>query len=235
MAFFLFIPAFFMSLVAAFADTGSSGEALDISAVRTVVVSGDASDIRITTKAGEPYRAQTQGRRGGWFSSWYSSWFFNSCLDRSRMHVDGTTLRVEVMQTSWTDLSDCTLEVSANVPPGSAIRVDQQAVRAWFEGDFASLGISSKAADISLEGHASTVDILGAAVRAQLHYDGIRRDERIDIAAQSLEAELGFGRDVPVDYTVTAKASYVDSPGPSVPGAKPQVTIRGDYVHARLR
>ena len=235
MTFFLFIPAFFMTLVAAFADSGSSGEALDVSAVRTIVVSGDASDIRITTKADEPYRAETSARREGWFSSWYSSWFFDGCRDRSHMQVDGTTLRVEVMKTSWTDLSDCTPEVLANVPPGSAVRVDQQAVKARFQGDFASLGVSSKAADIAFEGHASTIDILGAAVRARLNYDAIRRDERIDIAVQSLEAELGFGKDVPVDYTVTAKASYVDSPAPSVPGAKPQVTITGDYVHARIR
>jgi hypothetical protein len=224
-----------MTLVAAFADTGSPGEVLDISAVRTIVVSGDASDIRITTKPGEPYRAETRGRRGGWFSSWYSSWLFDSCRDRSQMHIAGTTLRVEVTQTSWMDLSDCTPVVFANVPSGSAVRVDQQTVKARFEGDFARLGISSKAADIALEGHASTVDILGAAVRARLNYDAIRRDERIDITAQSLEAELGFGRDVPVEYTVTAKAALVDSPSPSVSGARPLVTIKGDYVHARIR
>jgi hypothetical protein len=224
-----------MMLVPALADSGSPGTTLDISAVRTIVVSGDASDTTITARAGEPYRVETRWRRGGWFSSWYSSWFFNGCRDRSQIHVDGSTLRVEVMQISWMDLSDCTPEVLANVPPGSAIRVDQKAVKVRFEGEFASLGISSKAADIALDGHASTIDILGAAVRARLNFDPIRRDERIDIAAQSLEAELGFGGDVAVDYTVTAKASYVDSPRPSVPGAKPQVTIRGDYVHVRLR
>ncbi len=30
------------------------------------------------------------------------------------------------MQTSWTDLSDCGREVSANLVPGTIVRIDQQ-------------------------------------------------------------------------------------------------------------
>jgi hypothetical protein len=39
-----------------------------------------------------------------------------------------------------------------------------------------------------------------------LSYHTVRRDETIAIAAQSLDADLGFGKGMPVDYTVTAKA-----------------------------
>ncbi|KQV66136.1 hypothetical protein [Rhizobium sp. Root1220] len=235
MTLILFIPAFLMTLVSAFADAPTPVKALDIAAVRTIVITGDASDVNISANAGEPYRAATNARRDGWFASWYSSWFFSSCRDRSRMRIDGTTLRVEVMRTPLLDLSDCTPEVSANALPGVAIRIDQQAVRAQLSGNFDSVGISGKAADVTLDGHASAVDILGAAVRVRLSYDQVKRDETVDIAAQSLDADLGFGNDVPVDYTVTAKASYVDSLAPSMPGAKPLVTIRGDYVRARIR
>ena len=235
MTLILFIPAFILTLASAFADVRATGEALDISSVRSVVISGDASDIMLTADGAGPYRAITSARRGGWFSSWYSSWFFNGCRDRSAMRIDGAVLKIQVMQTSWTDLSDCTPEVSANLAPGTIVRIDQQAVRAQLDGDFASVAIASKAADITFDGHATGIDILGTAVRAQLRYDTIRQDETVSITAQSLQADLNFGSGVPLDYSVIAKASYVDSLEPSVPGAKPRVSIKGDYVHARIR
>ncbi len=235
MTIILSIPLFFMTLLSSFADVKPIGEAFDISSIRTIVITGDASSIKITTKSDEPYRATTSGRRSGWFSSWYSSWFFNVCKDESSVQIDGATLTIDVAMSAWSDIADCSPEVSANVPPGSAVRIEQQAFMAKLKGDFASLGTSGNAADITLDGHASTVDISGAAVRANLTYDAVRRDEKIEIAAQSLDADLGFGKDVPVDYTVTAKASYIDSLVPSVPGARPLVNIRGDYVRARIR
>ncbi|TCU15732.1 hypothetical protein [Rhizobium sullae] len=235
MSIILSIPLFFMMLVSSFADVRPVGETFDISSIRTIVITGDASSIKITTKSDEPYRTGTSGRRSGWFSSWYSNWFFNICKDESRVELEGATLTIDVMMSAWSDIADCSPEVSANIPPGSAVRIEQQAFMAKLSGDFASLGTSGKAADITLDGHASAVDISGAAVRASLTYDAVKRDEKIEIAAQSLDAYLGFGKDVPVDYTVTAKASYIDSLVPSVPGARPLVNIRGDYVRARIR
>ncbi|RDJ08907.1 hypothetical protein [Rhizobium grahamii] len=235
MTLILFIPAFVLTLASAFADARTAGEALDISSVRSVVITGDASDVTLTASKSEPHRANTNARRGGWFSFWYSSWFFNGCRDRSAMRIDGTVLKVEVMQTTWTDFSDCRPEVSANLAPGTMVRIEQQAVSARLTGDFANVAISSKAADITFDGHSTGIDIIGAAVRARLHYVTIRQDETISIDAQSLQAELDFGSGVPVDYSVIAKASYVDSLEPSVPGARPRVSIKGDFVHARIR
>lgn len=235
MPIFLSIPLFFMTLISSFADVKPIGEAFDISSIRTIVIRGDASSIKVTTRSDEPYRATTSGRRRGWFSSWYSSWFFNACKDESSVQIDGATLTIDMAMSAWSDIADCAPELSANIPPGSAVRIEQQAFTARLNGDFASLGTSGQAADITLDGHASSVDISGAAVRANLTYNAVRRDETIEIAAQSLDAYLGFGKDVPVDYTVTAKASYIDSLVPSVPGARPLVNIRGDYVRARIR
>jgi hypothetical protein len=235
MSIVLSIPLFFMVLISSFADAGSLGETFDVSSIRRIVIIGDASSIKITTNSDEPYRAATSGRRSGWFSSWYSSWFFNICKDESRAEIHGATLTIDVAMSAWSDIADCSAEVSANVPPGSAVRIEQQVFVAKLNGDFASLGTSGKAADITLDGHASSVDISGAAVRANLTYDAVKHDEKIEIAAQSLDAYLRFGKDVPVDYTVTAKASYIDSLVPSVPGTRPLVNIKGDYVRARIR
>ncbi len=235
MTLILFIPAFILTFASAFAEPRMVGETLDVSAVRSIVISGEASEIKLTASDAGPYRAQTSARRSGWFSSWYSSWFFNGCRDRSAMRIDGTVLKIEVMQTAWTDLSDCTPEISANIAPDVTVRIDQQALKADLTGDFAHVAIASKAADISLDGHAAGIDILGAAVRAHLRYDTIRQDETVSITAQSLQTDLTFGNGVPVDYSVIAKASYVDSLEPSVPGARPRVSIKGDFVHARIR
>jgi hypothetical protein len=64
------------------------------------------------------------------------------------------------------DGSDCTPEILANISPDSSVRVDQQAAMAQFDGDFARLGISGEAADVTLDGQAIAIDILGTAVRA---------------------------------------------------------------------
>ncbi len=229
------IPLLLLTLVSSYADGWRVGETLDVSAIRSVVITGDASSIRITTDAGEPYQAETRGRRDGWFSRWYSSWFFNGCEDQSRMRIDGTTLNIAVASTRWFDLSDCSPEVSANIPAGGSVEIDQQAVMARLEGDFARLGLTSKAADLTLSGHASTVKIDSAALRAHLVYDMLRDDETIDVTAHSVDSYLDFGKPVPVDYTVTANASLIDSARPSVAGAKPAVTIKAEYARTTIR
>lgn len=235
MTIFIMIPMLFMTMVSAFADGWTTAEAIDVSAIRQVVISGDAGSIRISTDSGKPYRAQTEGRHDGWFTGWYSSWFFNGCEDESRMMIDGTTLTVTVASSRWFDLSDCTPQVSVNIPAGGAVKVDQQAVMARFDGEFSSLGLSTKAADVTLQGHASKVDIEGTAVRAHLVYDRLNEDETIDVNARSVDSYLGFGKDVPVDYTVSAKASLIDSARPSVAGARPVVTIRAEYARTTIR
>jgi hypothetical protein len=235
MTIFIVIPMLLMTLVSAFADDWKSGEVLDVSSIRSIVIRGDASSIKISANRDEPYRAETQGRRDGWFTGWYSSWFFNGCEDESRMQIDGTTLTIAVASSRWFDLSDCTPEVLANIPPGGSVQVDQQAVMARFDGDFSSLGLTTRAADVTLQGHASAVKIDGTAVRAHLVYDTLADNETIDVNARSVDSYLGFGKDVPVDYTVSAKASLIDSARPSVAGAKPVVTIRAEYARTTIR
>ncbi|MDM9625863.1 hypothetical protein QTL95_08145 [Rhizobium sp. S152] len=229
------IPLLLMTLVASYADGWRVGETIDVSAIRSVVVTGDASSVRISTNADEPYQAETRGRRDGWFSRWYSSWFFSGCEDQSQMRIDGTTLSIAVASTRWFDLSDCSPEVRANIPAGGSVEIEQQAVMARFDGDFSRLGLSSKAADVTLSGHASTVKIDSAALRAHLVYDKLNADETIDLKAHSVDSYLDFGKPVPVDYTVTANASLIDSARPSVAGAKPLVTIKAEYARTTIR
>ncbi|WP_454851548.1 hypothetical protein [Rhizobium binxianense] len=231
----LLMPVFLMTSVSALAGGMSSTAIPDLSGVRVVAISGDASSIRITTRSDRVYGASLAGRRKGWFSSWYSSWFFADCRDNSGMRVEGTVLHIDIAASSWMDPSDCMIEVDANVPAGSAVRIDQHAFSARLEGHFSEIALAGRAADLSLDGHAGSVDIRADAARAYLDYDRVEQDETVMIRARALDAYLGFGGDVPVDYAVTGKAAWVDSPRAAVPGVRPLVDIRGDFVRVRIR
>ncbi len=224
-----------MLAASALPDGISSTAIPDLSGVRTVAISGDASSINITTRSDRPYGASLSGRRKGWFSSWYSSWYFADCRGNSEMRVDGSVLHIDIAASSWLDPSDCVIELNANVPTGAAIGIEQSAFTARLDGHFSDLAITAKAADISLDGHASGIDIRGEAVRASIVFDRVEADENIAIRARALDADLGFGGDIPVDYQVTAKASWVDARQPGVRGAKPRVEIDGDFVRVRIR
>lgn len=235
MAILLVMPVLLAASASALPDKVSTTAIPDLSGVRVVAISGDASSINITTRSNQPYGASLSGRRKGWFSSWYSSWYFADCRDNSNMRVDGTVLHIDIAASSWLDPSDCMIEVNANVPAGAALRIDQSAFTARLNGHFSDLTIAGKAADVTFDGHASGIDIRADAVRASLDFDRVEADERVSIRARALDAYLGFGDSVPIDYKVTAKASWVDARQPSVPGAMPRVEIDGDFVRVRIR
>lgn len=231
----LVMPVLLAATVSAQPDKVSTTAIPDLSGVRAVAISGDASSINITTRSDQPYGASLSGRRKGWFSSWYSSWYFADCRDNSNMRVEGPILHIDIAASSWLDPSDCAVEINANVPAGAALRIDQSAFTARLTGHFSELVIAGKAADITLDGHAVGIDIRADAVRASLDFDRVEADERVLIHARALDAYLGFGDSAPVDYKVTAKASWVDALKPSAPGAMPRVEIDGDFVRVRIR
>lgn len=215
--------------------SGDAGKTLDLAGVNAVVISGEASSVRLTTSASGPYEATIGSRREGWFARWYSSWFANDCSLASDMKLEASTLRIDVAPSSWLDPSDCRVEISANIQPESSVSIDQAALQANMAGSFSTIAISSKAADVSLDGHASTVDLEGEALRANLAFGSVRQDENIAITGKALDATLSFGQGAAISYSVTATASFVDSTLPSTAGAKPSVVIKGDFVRAIIR
>ena len=215
--------------------SGDAGKTLDLAGVNAVVISGEASSVRLTTSASAPYQATIGSRREGWFARWYSSWFANDCSLASDMKLEASTLRIDVAPSSWLDPSDCRVEINANIQPESSVSIDQAALQANMAGNFSTIAITSKAADVSLDGHASTVDLKGDALKANLAFGSVRQDENIAITGKALDATLSFGRGVAISYSVTATASLVDSALASTAGAKPSVVIKGDFVRATIR
>ena len=74
-----------------------------------------------------------------------------------------------------------------------------------------------------------------SAILVSLAYGSIRKDETVAIAGKALDATLTFGRQVPISYSVTASASFVDSSLANTAGAKPSVVIKGDFVRVTIR
>jgi hypothetical protein len=111
----------------------------------------------------------------------------------------------------------------------------QAALQANMAGNFSTIAITSKAADVSLDGHASTVDLKGDALKVNLAFGSVRKDETIAITGKALDAALSFGQGVAISYSVTATASSVDSSLPNTAGTRPSVVIKGDFVRATIR
>ncbi|WP_157961416.1 hypothetical protein [Microvirga flavescens] len=216
------------------AKAGTIRQPIDLSNVSAVAITGNASSIRLTTDEG-PYQATLAGRHSGWFARWSSSWFPNECRTSSRMWVDGSTLFVEADSSQWLDTSDCVVEIKANVRKETAVSIEQAASQARLSGDFSSIALDNKAADISFDGHARNVSVRGGAIKARFSFDEIRQNETITVDAYALDVLLGFGRTTPISYTVEAKASLVDSSLANSPGAKPSVSIKSDYARVRIR
>lgn len=225
----------FASAALASPASGDAGKTLDLAGVSAVVISGEASSVRLTTSASAPYQATIGSRREGWFARWYSSWFANDCSLANDMKLEASTLRIDVAPSSWLDPSDCRVEISANIQPESSVSIDQAALQASMVGSFSTIAINSKAADVSLDGHASTVELKGDALRANLAFGSVRQDENIAITGKALDATLSFGQGVAVSYSVAATASFVDSTITNTAGAKPSVVIKGDFVRAIIR
>lgn len=213
----------------------SMTEPLDLSSVSNIRVTGTASHIRISAGAEGALTARFTGERRGWGAVWKSSWFSDACPPRGSMQVEGDTLTVTVGEGARTfDWSDCSMTLTANVQPGAAVRIDQQAARTELSGNFSLVDVKSDAGDVSLAGHAQIVSVSGAALRARLAFDTVTHDETIAISGKMLDARVSFKEPTEVSYSVEARASYVDSSLPNTPGAMPAISIRGEMAHVRI-
>lgn len=208
---------------------------LDLAHVSAIRVEGSASDIRISTAADGPHVAELKGTRHGWGAIWHSSWFSDACPANGALRIDGDTLVVDVGSVPRLfDWSDCTMELTASLPAGAAVTIDQKAARTRLQGDFSVIDIRSDAGDVAVDGHAGRLTLSGAALRARITYQRVMHNEVIAISGRMLDATLRFVQPTAISYLVEATASFVDSALPNTPGAKPSITLRGDMLRARI-
>lgn len=213
----------------------TEGPTLDLTAIRSVKITGDASWINVTTDGARPLLAQLGATRQHALFHWTSGWFGNDCTVASRMHVEDGTLMVEAADSSWFGFSDCTPTIALNLTEGAALSVEQHAADVRFNGQFSDVSFKGHAADFKFDGHARAVSLSADAIRATLTFNHPEKTESVDLTSEALDATVAFGPGVPVDYRVDAKASMVDTQKVSTPGALPRVRVTGKFVRFTLR
>ncbi|MFN3720893.1 MAG: hypothetical protein ACK4UW_18510 [Rhizobium rhizophilum] len=211
---------------------------VDLAGVTQLSVTGAASDITISTRGDGAHQAVLSGTRRGWGAIWRSGWFAGDCAGQARMTRDGDTLHVDMSERGgffgWNDWDDCTVTFKAELSPEARVSIRQNAARMQLSGDFAAVDVDSDAGDFSFTGHAASVAVSGAALRAQLAFERVLNTEEIRISGKMLDASLRFLVPTPISYGVEAVASYVDSALPNTPGAKPDIRIRGEMARVRI-
>lgn len=208
---------------------------LDIGAVNSVAITGEASRIEFAAGDPGPYQARITATRSGWFSGWYSSWFSDACATRTTMEVKDRALLIHVVNAPLLSLSDCEVLIRANLPANTNVSIEQAALWARLTGDYGAVRIKSHAADFALDGHAASLDISGDAVRSDLRFARVSSSEMIRLDSHALDASFTFGKDIPISYAVDAKASFIDSKRDSTPGAKPSISIKSNYARVTIR
>ncbi len=207
----------------------------DLSAVTSVRITGDASKIKLTAGDAASYGMTLKTQRKGWFDGWQSGWFYDDCAGASTVKLEGTTLAVAMVSSNWYSLSDCVVDAQISVPQGVDVSIDQSASMLHLEGSFSNLRVSGSALDVSLDGHASRVSLIGSAMRARLSYTRLDNNEQVDISSKALMADLEFGPEAKVHYTVTGEANFVDSRLENRPDGGIKVKIDGSFIRATIR
>ncbi|MGK9167888.1 hypothetical protein KXR53_16395 [Inquilinus limosus] len=196
----------------------SAMEPVGLTQVDAVVVTGGRLSVAATTDAGRPLQATLEQSEG--------------CA--ATLQVEGRTLTVDVREKASVWPRECRPSLSVNLKPGSDITLRPAAVSATLDGRFGAVAVRVQAAELSLSGQARTLDLSARALQATVRSTSPDPGRSIRIAADAADLDLGFRRGTPVSYAVDAKVSVVDSTLPASAGDRPLVSIKGDFVRARL-
>lgn len=189
---------------------------VDLSGVDAVVVTGGGLSVAATTDPGRPLLA-TLGDS-------------EDCT--ATLKVEGRVLTVDVREESSVWPRDCRPSLSLNLRPGADLALRPAAVSATLNGRFGAVAVEAQAAELSLAGQARTLDLSAKALQATLRADD--PGQAIRIQAKAADLDLGFRRGTTVSWDVDARVSVVDSTIPAAAGHPPLVSIKGEFVRARI-
>jgi hypothetical protein len=198
------------------ADPSAAELPVDLSGVDTVVVTGGGLSVAATTDPGRALLATLDEAE--------------NCA--ATLRVEGRVLTIDVREQSSVWPRDCRPELSLNLRPGADLSLRPAAVSATLNGRFGAVTVEAKAAELSLAGQARTLDLSAKALQATLRADD--PGQAIRIQADAADLDLGFRRGASVSWDVDARVSVVDSTIPAAAGHPPLVSIKGEFVRARI-
>jgi len=200
------------------ADPSAAAEPVDLSGVDAVVVTGGGLSVAAATEAGRPLLATLERTEG--------------CA--ATLRVEGRVLTVDVRERSSVWPRECRPALSLNLRPGTDLALRPAAVEATLDGRFGAVTVDVHAAELSVTGRARTLDLSARALHAAIRATDPDPGQAIRIQANAADLDLGFRRGTPVSWDVDAKVSLVDSSIPASAADRPLVTIKGDFVRARI-
>lgn len=189
---------------------------VDLSGVDMLVVTGGGLSVAATTDPRRPLLATLQRSE--------------DCA--ATLRLEGHVLTVDVREQSSVWPRDCRPELSLNLRPGADLSLRPAAVSATLSGRFGAVAVDVQAAELSLAGQARTLDLSARALQATLRVTD--PGQAIRIQADAADLDLGFRRGTPVSYQVDARMSVVDSTLPAAAVDRPLVSIKGEFVRARI-
>lgn len=207
-------------------------QSLEIADITRLSIAGKASMIELTSDPTRPYRATLSARREGWFGGWSSIWFYNECRNQSSLRLEKAALLVDIEESNGFGSDDCTVELKANLPPGTDVAIIQKAAQVVLTGRYGDVSLDLAAGDVTLQGAAKALSVAGAAVRANLSVTAV---EKVTVDVTMLDLYLRFAPGTAISYRVDAVASLVDSALPDTPGAKPSVEVRARHGRVTIR
>jgi hypothetical protein len=140
-----------------------------------------------------------------------------------------------VSPTSGTEFSDCEVSIEGNLPEGGNIDIDQAAAQITLDGKYSAVKINSKAADFKFKGHATNIIANSDAMRANIQFTTVEKDESIALNSKELDADIRFDQATAVSYRVDATASMIDSTLVNTLGSKPEISLKAEYARAKFR
>ena len=223
----LVVPLMIISSTAA----NAAGQSIDLSNVKHIRITGDPGSVVVTTNAEEPFAGKVQHRRSGWVGQLSSIWNYDQCATESSMTVEDDTLTVVIVSS---ELSSCHATFTANVGKRSSVSIEQPAAQIDLKGVFKDISMHSAAADFKFSGEVQELALNGDALKAQIAFTAVHRDETIVLAYKFMDADMHFGDVDAISYRIDADASMVNSRYPHTQGVKPEIRVTAEKARINI-
>lgn len=218
----LVVPLMIISSTAA----NAAGQSIDLSNVKHIRITGAPDSVVVTTNAEEPFTGKVQHRRSCWVGQLSSILNYDQCATESSMTVEDDTLTVVIVSS---ELSSCHATFTANVGKRSSVSIERPAAQIDLKGVFKDISMHSAAADFKFSS-----EVQELALKAQIAFTAVHRDETIVLASKFMDADMHFGDVDAISYRIGVDASMVNSRYPHTQGVKPEIRITAEKARINI-
>ena len=148
----------------------------------------------------------------------------------------GDTLIVEIQHRGFLVGFKCDATVNVTMPAGIAVAVDQPQAVVELKGLYSDIAVATDKLVLTLDGGADSLRVKAdkAVITADFTTHKAGQPPVIDIAVPTLVANVGYPRDMAIEYTVDAPVAVFSRGMPQTPGADGRLTITSQLLKGAL-